>query len=259
VEIPAGKEVIVVGDLHGCLEHFEAVIGHDGNTGKIETGKAVLLLLGDLPHDDRPRHLEDMETSIELLERVAAFTVDHPGGVIHLRGNHDSLDHDVSKGGVLQGLLFHETLRRERGKSFTDAIGRYFESLPLFALGAGFAAVHAGPPRGGCDRLRLVEAGSDDALAFLLVWNRGRGASPFSSSGDYAAEDVKLMRQLLGLPDSAPFIVGHSPLWHRETPVPGLWMNALGIANHHILYSGYESSAPYISIRNGKLEVKSPF
>ena len=257
VELAPDTGAIIVGDLHGCRKHFEAILADENNLPWIETGTAALVLLGDIPHDDRPDHLRDMEESIDLLERVISFTVEHPGKVIHLRGNHDTFDPRVSKGGVLQGRAFHEAVLRTRGRKYAYALEEYFEALPVFLVGRDFAAVHAGPPRGGCGREELADAALDRRLYDQLIWNRCRGASPFRFPQEYGAADVEKTRRLLGLRETAPFIVGHSPLWDEPSDIPGLWMDALGITNHHILYSGYHSSAPYFSVREGVLLQKT--
>ncbi|HSV55757.1 MAG TPA: hypothetical protein VLH39_01440, partial [Magnetospirillaceae bacterium] len=51
------------------------------------------------------------------------------------------------------------------------------------------------------------------------------------------------------------FIVGHNPLW-SDGGRTGVWMDVIGIRNHHILYSGSGSRAPYFTLEEGYLVVR---
>jgi hypothetical protein len=44
---------------------------------------------------------------------------------------------------------------------------------------------------------------------------------------------VRAFRKALGAKEGTPFIVGHTPLSSEGT----LWLDAGGVANHHIIYS----------------------
>ena len=60
---------------------------------------------------------------------------------------------------------------------------------------------------------------------------------------------------LLNLPPETHFIVGHNPLWN-DGNTTGLWLNVIGIKNHHIIVSSSGSRAPYFTLAAGKLFYK---
>jgi len=64
------------------------------------------------------------------------------------------------------------------------------------------------------------------------------------------------MLDLLDMPPDTHFIVGHNPLWNDGNQI-GVWLNVIGIKNHHILYSGSGSMAPYFTQERGELIVKT--
>jgi hypothetical protein len=63
------------------------------------------------------------------------------------------------------------------------------------------------------------------------------------SPKEYGEKDLRLVLELLDLPQDTHFIVGHNPLWN-DGNTTGVWQNVIGIKNHHILYSGSGSRAP---------------
>ncbi len=256
VELASGIETIVVGDLHAALGNLEAILRHRGNGRRLAEGSACMLILGDALHDDRPGRLDDMSGSIATLDALSDLLARHPGRVCYLRGNHDGFDGRLRKGGVAQGTAFLRALLAARDVGYVEAARRFFDALPLFAIGEGFVATHAGPPRGGCGRDALIDAAGDPELSSQLAWNRlcvsPRGPGP----GEYGPEDLAATLARLRLPPGTHFIVGHNPL--RGTgDGSGVWLDALGVARHHIIYSGYGSRAPYLSMRGGRLSVHS--
>jgi hypothetical protein len=250
--LPDMPRPVVVGDLHAFREHLEAILDHHGNREALEGGLATLLFLGDAFHDDRPGRLSDMADSVGLLETVFALTIALPTAVFYLRGNHDSFEPGFSKGGVPQGALFRKALEDARGKAFVEATESWFSSLPVFAVGYRrsfrdqLAAVHAGPPSGGANRARLVEAERDPDLVEELVWNRLAEEGVSGRRHRYTDDDLAATRAGLGLDPDALFVVGHNPLWH-EPGDGGAWKNPRGTKRHLILYSGHGSRAPYVT------------
>jgi hypothetical protein len=252
LSIEAGPRPIVVGDLHACLDHLEAILAHGDNARDLESGDAFLLLLGDAVHDDRPGRLEETASSIDALDAVFALQAAWPRSFAYLRGNHDSFDPRFSKGGVRQGELLGRAIAERRGASYAAAVERYFASLPLFAEAEGLLAAHAGPPAGGIDRSLAIAAADDPSVAEQLVWNRAqgdRGEGHARGSHRYSRLDVEATRELFGMPN-ALFVVGHNPLWDMPGE-GGAWRDPYGIERHLILYDGYESRAPYLT-RDGR-------
>ena len=49
----------------------------------------------------------------------------------------------------------------------------------------------------------------------------------------YTKGDIKRLKKCLGINQSVPFIVGHTPLSNDDT----IWENVDDIKNHHIIYS----------------------
>jgi hypothetical protein len=89
-----------------------------------------------------------------------------------------------------------------------------------------------------------------------LIWtrvNEFNGGNP--SLKEYGERDLRLALELLDMPSDTHFIVGHNPIWSDGNKT-GVWLNVIGIKNHHILYSGYGSAAPYITFIDGEMIVK---
>jgi len=249
VELPSREKIIIVGDIHASVESFEAILLRSGALADIEAGSATLVFLGDIVQDDRPGRLGDMEGSLEILMPLCRLLASHPDRVVWLRGNHDSFDPDLTKGGVCQGRLFRAAVEERGGAALREAIQDLFDALPLVAAGGSLILVHAGPPRGGMRRDAIVGIRRDSDLANEMVWNR-IGAAP-AEPGYYCIDDLRASFAGLGLGEAGTFIVGHNPLWTRGDG-SGLWSD-VGIAGHHILYSGGLGEAPWLCFEDGIL------
>jgi hypothetical protein len=64
-----------------------------------------------------------------------------------------------------------------------------------------------------------------------------------------------MMLDFIDMPPDTPFIVGHNPLWN-DGGTTGVWLDVIGIKNHHIVYSGAGSRAPYITFVDGEMKVE---
>jgi hypothetical protein len=146
-------------------------------------------------------------------------------------------------------------LLRERGPEYTEAIDRFFESMPVFIIGDGFVITHAGPPRGGICRDELVNIRKYPEKLHQLMWTRVNEFHGNPSLKEYGEKDIRLALELLDVPSDTQFIVGHNPIWSDGNKI-GVWLNVIGIQGHHILYSGYGSQAPYITFVGEKMEVR---
>lgn len=255
VVLPTGYRPIIIGDLHANRLHLERIIDHEENRADIEAGKAIVVILGDAMHDDRTGHMKDMQSSVEIFDALLRLIVRYPGLVYYIRGNHDTFDERLRKSGIAQGLEFRKELLSRMGPEYLSATERFFESLPMFVIGEGFVITHAGPPRGGLVREELIEIKRYPEKYHQLMWNRVNEFHGNASPKEYGEKDIRLVLDLLDMPADTHFIVGHNPLWSDGNKT-GVWMNVIGIKNHHILYSGSGSRAPYFTYEDGELIVK---
>ncbi|PKL09781.1 MAG: metallophosphoesterase [Spirochaetae bacterium HGW-Spirochaetae-7] len=255
IELPAGLRPVIIGDLHANLDNLKAIMDHDDNRKDLDAGRAALLFIGDSVHDDRTGHMRDTDGSIAILDYILQLIVEYPRNVYYIRGNHDTFDSRLRKSGIAQGLEFRDAMIASRGADFATAVGRFFESLPVFIIGDGFVMTHAGPPRGGLVREELINISKYPEKYHQLQWNRVNEYHGNPSPKEYGEGDVRLVLDLLDMPADTQFIVGHNPLWNDGNKT-GIWMNVIGIQGHHIIYSGSGSRAPYFTTSGGKLVVK---
>lgn len=255
IELPKGQRPIIVGDLHANLSNLIAILDHDGNRADLDAGKASVLFIGDSVHDDRTGHMREMDGSIDILDYILRLIVEYPRNVYYIRGNHDTFDHRLRKSGIAQGLEFRDAMTARHGEEYSAAVGRFFESLPMFIIGPGFVMTHAGPPRGGLVREELINITRYPEKYHQLMWNRVNEYHGNPSPKEYGESDVRLVLQQLDMAPETQFIVGHNPLWNDGNKT-GIWMNVIGIKGHHIIYSGSGSRAPYFTVENGALVVK---
>ncbi len=250
------KRPIIIGDLHANRENLRLILDHDSNRADLDSGRAACIILGDAFHDDRTGHMKDMVSSVEILDDLLDLIVTYPGSVYYIKGNHDTFDERLRKSGIYQGLEFKKQLLSSRGDKYVDAVSRLFDSLPYFIIGNKFVITHAGPPRGGIVRDELVNIRNYPEKMHQLIWtrvNEFHGGNP--SLKEYGEKDLRLALDLLDMPGDTHFIVGHNPIWSDGNKT-GVWLNVIGIKNHHILYSGYGSVAPYITFIGDEMSVK---
>ncbi|OHD82826.1 MAG: hypothetical protein A3J97_08865 [Spirochaetes bacterium RIFOXYC1_FULL_54_7] len=255
IELPKAVRPIIIGDLHANLENLKSIIDHENNRVDLESGRAVLLFIGDSVHDDRTGHMREMAGSIAILDYILHLIVDYPRNIYYIRGNHDTFDPLLRKSGIAQGVEFRRAMVAACGEDFTAAVGRFFESLPVFIIANDFVMTHAGPPRGGLVREEIINIKRYPEKYHQLMWNRVNEYHGNPSPKEYGERDVRLVLDLLDVARDVQFIVGHNPLWN-DGGKTGVWMNVIGIAGHHILYSGSGSRAPYFTRENGQLLVK---
>ncbi len=253
---PEKLRPIIIGDLHSNRDNLNLILDHDSNRADLESGKAACIFVGDALHDDRTGHMKEMKTSVEILDDVLRLIVKYPGRVYYIRGNHDSFDERLRKSGISQGLEMKTTLIREKGAEYTAAVERLFGAMPLFVIGKGFVITHAGPPHGGVVRDELINIKKFPEKMHQLMWNRVNEFHGTPSIKEYGEKDLRLVLELLDMPADTQFIVGHNPIWTDGNKI-GVWLNVIGIHNHHILYSGYGSAAPYITFIGTEMMVKT--
>lgn len=255
IELPKGIRPIIIGDLHANLENCIAILDDDGNRRDLDAGVASAIFIGDAIHDDRTGHMQETEGSVRVLEYLFELMASHPRNVYYIRGNHDTFDHRLRKSGIAQGIEFRNALVQSHGEDYAEAVGRFFEALPVFIIGEGFVVTHAGPPSGGLVREELINIDRYPEKYHQLMWKRVNEYHGNPSPKEYNEQDIRLVLRQLELPSETHFIVGHNPLWN-DGNTTGVWMNVIGIQNHHILYSGSGSRAPYFTVEDEKLVLK---
>jgi hypothetical protein len=195
-----------------------------------------------------------MHSSLETLEYVFGLLQKYRNRIVHLRGNHDSFDDRLVKSGIRQGKEFYECVVNERGVDYAEAVEEYFDSLPLCVTGKGYVIMHAGPIRGGATRTELINIYSNEDHYWQVQWNRINEFGGTTSIKEYDGSDVCATLKKLGMSEGDHFIVGHNPLWNTGNRT-GVWIDVLGVKGHHILYSGAQTRAPYITFEKGTLTV----
>jgi hypothetical protein len=202
----------------------------DGHLDALERGDAYLLFLGDTVHREGEGELEEMDSSLLTLDLLFKLKVHLPRNVFFLRGNHESFDREVGKGGVPQARLLWQHTRAVRGKKYAKRLAEYFDLLACLARSQDFIACHGGPPRRKVSLRSLIDIHENPQLGHELVWNRLRRTG---RPDGYAKRDVKTFREALGAKKDTPVIVSHTPLSATGTT----WTDAGEIPGHHIMFS----------------------
>ncbi len=255
VNIPNNLNPIIVGDLHGAVNNLKAIINHEKNLEFLNNNKAILIILGDALHNDQTGQMTEMQSSFDSLEYLLTIINQFPENVIYIRGNHDTFDERLKKSGISQGLEFSKYLLKKTDRKCVNEVENFFEILPMFVIGEKYVITHGGPIRRGVNKEELINIYFDTNGYMQLLWNRIHEFRGNPSLKEYGEDDIKDMLKKLKLPPDMHFIVGHNPLWNSgETS--GVWMNALGINNHHIIYSNLQTLAPYLTFENNELKKK---
>jgi len=238
VSLPKKMIPIILGDLHAQVDNLLTLLSHNEFLEMMGDGKAAMVLLGDAVHSEMDGELEEMETSLLIMDVILRLKLWFPQQVFYVRGNHDSFSEEIGKAGVPQGLLWARALTEKRGKAYKDAMGRFYELLPYVVLSKDYVACHAAPPKGKVTMDMLVNVHSYPSLMEELTCNRVY--QPNRPAG-YTKGDVKRFRNTLKLKSDAELFVGHTPLTRHDT----LWLNVAGIEHHDVVFSG---NIPWIGV-----------
>ena len=230
INLPDDSSVIIVGDLHAKPDNLLVVLSQNNFLEALDAGCASLVILGDAVHPDGDTALDEMETSMLIMDLILKLKVCFPEQVFYLRGNHDSYAEEIAKHGIPQGVLWEKALKKQRGKEYRKEMSRFYELLPYVAYSSHFAACHAAPPVSSTSLDKIINIRKNPKLRRELANNRLRQANRPSG---YAKSDVKRFRKCLDLGKKTPVIVGHTPLSIDDT----LWENVGEIENHNIVYS----------------------
>jgi hypothetical protein len=228
LKLPSGVQPILVGDLHGKVDNLLVILSQNGFLKALKKGTACLIILGDAVHSEEKGELEDMDSSILIMDLIFSLMLRFPQGVHYVLGNHDSFCENIGKQGMPQGLIWERALIKARGNDYRDEMERFYRQQPLIAYSKSFIACHAAPPVSNVVRQELVDIRNNPKLIMELVANRIRRPN---RPGGYYNKEVKRFRKIFGLKDDAPVIVGHTPMTHDET----FW-EVKEIANHYVIY-----------------------
>jgi hypothetical protein len=243
LELPKGATPVIVGDLHAQVNNLLKILSENCLLDCLRRKTAILILLGDAVHSELHHETGKFESSMLIMDVIFRLKLSFPDSVFYLRGNHDSFDEEISKNGVLQGVLWREALLKQRGGDYLAEMQNFYELLPLLAIADNLIACHAGPPRGDITRDDLINLSAKPQLAKELVTTRMQRPHFFNG---YSKGDVKRLRRSLQLTPKARLIVGHTPL----DPFGSFWLHAGSIKNHHIIYSAH-NEGPSLIIRTG--------
>jgi hypothetical protein len=246
VELPEDKTPIVVGDLHGQVENLLTLLCQNAFLESLERREAALVFLGDAVHLEDPDALEDMESSVLMMDVIFRLKVAFPEGVFFLLGNHDSFSAELMKDGVPQGMIWDRYLTRLRGEEYRDEMQRFYTLCPLLLISGDLVACHAGAPRVGITRQMLVDVREHPTLLYELTWNRQMTRG---HAGGYTRADVRRLFGILGMADDSTLVVGHYP----RSDDSSVWLNAGGLAGHHVLVSSRHNEVAVLTRVDGRV------
>ncbi len=200
-------QIVMTGDMHGNLHNFEKL----ERFCALERSPARYVILHELIHEE-PESPADLDLSIDLLVRAAAWKCRFPDNVFFLQSNHELSQlcgHEITKGGRSVLYEFERGVRHRYGEE-ADAVLRavleYIDSLPLAARTAnGIFMAHSLPDPfvlGSFDesvltRLPTRQDMAPGGAAYSLVWGRFQSAAAVERFADHM--QAKL------------FVVGHTP------------------------------------------------
>lgn len=245
VEIPDDITPIIIGDLHARLNNLLSLLSQNSFLKALKRGTACLIFLGDAIHSEHPDQLEEMDSSMLMMDFIFSLMLRFPGRIIYLLGNHDGFHESISKQGVPQGLLWEQALLAERGKAYLKEMKYFYHHQPFVAQGRDFIACHAAPPMSRISRKEIINLRDHPKLIREIISNRiHRPNRP----GGYNKKDIKLFRKMLGLGPDAEVIVGHTPLSPNET----FW-SLDEIKHHHVIYGADDRWVPVMTRVGGRL------
>ena len=238
VKLPDKMIPIILGDLHAQVDNLLTILSHGEFLEMMGDGKAAMIFLGDAVHSEMDGQLEDMESSVLMMDLIFRLKLWFPQQVFYVKGNHDSFSAEIGKDGVPQGLIWGNTLKNVRGEAYKKAMEYFYELLPHIVLSNDYVACHAAPPKGKVSMDMLIDIHRYPSLMEELTCNRLYRPNRLAG---YKKGDVKRFRKSLGLGKNAELFVGHTPLTRHDT----LWMNVGGIEHHDVVFSG---NIPWIGL-----------
>ena len=147
LDLPREVTPVLVGDLHAQVDNLLSILSANRLLEGLKNGTAALVLLGDTVHREEDGKLEEMESSLLMLDLIFKLKIRFPKNVFYLRGNHESFDEAVGKAGVPQGQIFHRQVKLLRGKDYARCLAECFDLLAYVVRSEDYIACHAGPTR----------------------------------------------------------------------------------------------------------------
>ncbi len=230
VKLPGDAPVVIIGDLHAKPDNLLVALSQNGYLEALEGKQGYLVILGDAVHPEGDVPLDEMVSSMLIMDLIFKLKEAFPTQVFYLRGNHDSFSEEIAKGGIPQGLMWAKQLNKSRGKEYRKEMERFYDLLPYVMLSSKVIACHAAPPRTSPSMEDIINIRKNPNLIPQLISTRIK--LPNRPSG-YSKGNVKKFRKCLGVAPETPFIVGHTPMSNEDT----IWQNVGDIQHHHILYS----------------------
>ena len=230
LELPDNVTPVIVGDLHARIDNLLTILSENAFLDSLEKGTAALIIIGDAVHPEPPDRLEEMDSSLLMMDLIFRLKLRFPERVFYLIGNHDSFLHEIMKKGVPQGLLWEKHVLSSRGEAYKTELELFYQLSPLLVLSQDFIACHAGPARRKISREILVEIRQFPDIIHDMTWNRIRTAA---FPAGYTRGDIRQFRKGLEVGSDTPFIVGHHPCSLDET----LWLNVGQTPQYHIVIS----------------------
>ncbi|MDH3970536.1 MAG: metallophosphoesterase [Gammaproteobacteria bacterium] len=230
LELADNVTPVLVGDLHARLDNLLTILSDKAILEGIEKGTTALIILGDAIHPEDPGCLEDMQSSLLMMDLIFRMKLRFPDNVFYTIGNHDSFLHEIMKRGVPQGLLWEKHVLSSRGEEYKAGLELFYQQSPLLVISKDFIACHAGPARRKVSRQILIDAHQFPDMVHDMTWSRVR-TTAFPAG--YTRGDVRQFRKGLDVGKDTAFIVGHHPCSVDET----LWLNVGQINQHHVVIS----------------------
>ena len=246
LELPDNVTPIVVGDLHARVDNLLTILSQNAVLDSLENGTAALVMLGDAVHSEEPDTLDEMESSLLMMDLIFRLKLQFPENVFYIVGNHDSFNHELMKKGIPQGLLWEKHVTLSRGQAYKSELELFYQLSPLLALSKDFIACHAGPARRKISRQILVDARQFPDIIHDMTWNRIRTAG---FPAGYTRRDIRQFRKGLDVGIDTPFIVGHHPCSTDET----LWLNVADIDQYHVVISSRPDRVGVFTGIDGKM------
>ncbi len=243
---------VIAGDLHAEVDNLLKILSENCLLGCLRSKSATLVLLGDAIHSENMDEMEDMDSSILMMDLIFTLKLRFPENFFYIRGNHDSFDANISKNGISQGVLMRERLLELRGEEYVQEMEQYYTRLAYIVKSPYFYATHAGPPRSSATLEELIHINDHEALTREVTKNRLQRPNYL---GGYNKRDIKKFRKTLEVPKGTPFVVGHTPL----DPFGSFWKNVGAIKNHHIIFSAHQHGpAIFQSIKDELIPLSYP-
>jgi len=230
LQLPENVTPVIVGDLHARIDNLLTVLAENAVLDSLEKGTAMLVIIGDSVHPEEPGKLDEMDSSLLMMDLIFRLKLRFPDRFYYLVGNHDSFHHELMKQGVPQGLLWEKHVLSSRGEEYKTELELFYLQSPLLALAKDFFTCHAGPVRRKISPQVMIDAHQFPDIVHDITWNRIR--TPAFPTG-YTRSDVRQFRKGLEIGSDVPFIVGHYPCSADGT----LWLNVGQIKQHHVVIS----------------------